>query len=124
MERTSHDSSFCVNLQFFSFFLSTTVRKSTRGKKVGANDDKEEKEAADNLPTSHKVSLSLDHHQSRFSSDDQLEAHKTQVTAVSQADITTASAGQQLQSEFPGIQVYKGCEEENNRQQSLKGRDI
>nr|XP_046236930.1 uncharacterized protein LOC124054689 isoform X2 [Scatophagus argus] len=91
----------------------TAVRKSTRGKKVSTKDEKEEeKEPADVVPTSVDASLSLDRHPSTLSSDGQ-QVQKTEVDAASQADISAASAGQELHplNQTPEGGVEQGEEE-------------
>lgn len=107
------------------------MRKSTRGKKVSAKDEREEeKEAADvPPPTSLDAPSSLDKDPSTMSSDGQPEAQKTEVDAASQADIDAASAGQKLQPELPENQTLEGCleggeeEKEGRSRADIKGTE-
>uniref|UniRef100_A0A3B4U6X5 Zinc finger protein 638-like n=1 Tax=Seriola dumerili TaxID=41447 RepID=A0A3B4U6X5_SERDU len=92
------------------------VRKSTRGKKIGTKDEREEEKEStgSDVPplTSLDASSSLDKDPSALSSDSQQEIQKAEVERVSHANIDAASAGQELQPEHPENQSLEGCVEE------------
>ncbi|XP_040887346.1 uncharacterized protein LOC121177191 isoform X2 [Toxotes jaculatrix] len=89
----------------------TPVRKSTRGKKVGAKDERvEEKEPAvfdGKPPASLDASSSSDKDPSTLSRDIQRE-----VEGASRADVDATPAGSDLQPEHPERQSQDGCVEE------------
>ncbi|XP_038588417.1 uncharacterized protein LOC119913158 [Micropterus salmoides] len=94
-------------------------RKSTREKKVGTKDDREEgKEPADVLPsTSLDASSSLDKDLSTLLGDGQPESQKAEaeVEAAGQADVDAASAGYE---EHPKNQTLEQCVEEEKEGRS------
>ncbi|KAM6894152.1 uncharacterized protein PEZ65_021828 [Lycodopsis pacificus] len=106
----------------------TPVRKSTRGKKVTAKDEREEETepaGADVLPpTALDACSSLDKGPSAASSVGQPEIQKTEVEAAGQADSDAASAGQELQLERPENQtcVEEGEKEEKDIKAASKRR--
>ncbi|XP_031706966.1 uncharacterized protein LOC116385549 isoform X1 [Anarrhichthys ocellatus] len=103
----------------------TPVRKSTRGKKVTAKDEREqetEPAGTDVLPpTALDASSSLDKGPSVVSSVGQPEIQKTEVEAAGQADIDAASAGQELQPECPENQT---CVEEGEKEEKEGGSRV
>ncbi|KAK9524971.1 hypothetical protein VZT92_017327 [Zoarces viviparus] len=103
----------------------TPVRKSTRGKKVTAKDEREEETepaGADVLPpTALDACSSLDKGPSAVSSVGQPEIQKTEVEAAGQADIDAASAGQELQPERPENQT---CVEEGEEKEKEGGSRV
>ncbi|XP_070849509.1 microtubule-associated protein futsch-like [Chaetodon trifascialis] len=103
----------------------TPVRRSARGKKVNTkHETEEEKEPADVLPRSSlDASSSLDKDLSMRSSDGWREIQKTEVEAVTQADVDGASAGQELQPERPENQTLERCVEEGEEEKSWSRMD-
>ncbi|XP_045920990.1 microtubule-associated protein futsch-like isoform X5 [Micropterus dolomieu] len=100
----------------------TPKRKSTREKKVGTKDDREEgKEPADVLPsTSLDASSSLDKDLSTLLGDGQPESRKAEaeVEAAGQADVDAASAGYEPPLEHPKNQTLEQCVEEEKKGRS------
>ncbi|XP_038587135.1 uncharacterized protein LOC119912168 isoform X2 [Micropterus salmoides] len=106
----------------------TPVRKSTRGKKVGTKDEREEEEKepaeADVLPPT-SLDASLDKDLSTLSSDGQPEIQKTEaeVEAAGRADVDAApaaSAGQEPQPENP--KNLEGCVEAGEEEKEGRSR--
>lgn len=94
----------------------TSVRKSTRGKKVSPED---QKEPADVLPPpSLHASSSADKDSSVSSGDTRLKVQKMKVEAADEADVSAASAGQKLQEEPPENQT----EQEKQAEEEKEGR--
>uniref|UniRef100_UPI0037E8B342 uncharacterized protein n=1 Tax=Semicossyphus pulcher TaxID=241346 RepID=UPI0037E8B342 len=96
----------------------TPVRKSTRGKDVSSQEEREEeKEPNEELPpTSLKASSSLDKDSSKGSSVDQLLVQETtEVGAVRQPDTDAPSAGPEPQ---PKDKTLEGCVEEEKEGRS------
>lgn len=120
-----------VPLQVYFVLLAnllsfTTVRKSTRGKKVSTEDGREEeKEAADVLPsTLLDASSSLDRKLSILQGDGQPQVQETDVGTVNQAGIEAADAGQELQPECLENQTQDGCSEEAEEKDGQSRADI
>ncbi|XP_071315887.1 microtubule-associated protein futsch-like [Trachinotus anak] len=96
----------------------SSVRKSTRGKKVGAQDEREEgneSAGSDNPPhTSVDPSSSLDKDPLTLSSDSQQENQKAEVEGANHANIHAASVGQELQPENQNLErcVEQGEEDD------------
>lgn len=94
------------------------MRKSTRGRNVGAKDEGEEEKESSGTdvppPTSLDSSSSLDKDLSMLS--DSQPEFQAEIAAVSQADISTTSAGQEPQPEHPENQSQEECVEQGDEE--------
>ncbi|KAG7215146.1 hypothetical protein INR49_022738 [Caranx melampygus] len=97
-----------------------SLRKSTRGRKVGAKEEKrEEKESSgSDPPPSAPLSASspLDKDPSTLSSPGQREIQAAEVERASDGDISAASGGQDLQPEQPEKQNLEQCMEQGEEE--------